>query len=116
MPGNNFGGFLKLIKSDDYAVDYFLILESASWASWSRLHNDFYCDYRLLNTYKYKENEFLDLDKETIEININKFKQACPIQALTVVDINSLREEYRMSEIEKNAILFKKQIQFFSID
>lgn len=104
--GNNFGGFLQEVFSDDYAVDSILIFESSDWADYSRLDNDFSCNYSLLETYQ--------LDEMSIEENKQIFKETCPIQSLTVIT-TYLPEMWEMDS-ESYDQLLKDQLQFFSID
>lgn len=104
--GNNFGGFLQAIYSDDYAVDHIFLFEASSWASYSRLSSDFSCDYPLLDTY--------GLDEVSIEENKQNFKETCPIQSLTVIT-TYMPEVWAMSSNDFDQFS-KDQLKFFSID
>lgn len=114
--GNNWGGFLELIHSDDYAVDDYIILESTEQPGWSKQYDGIDCDYYLLDTYKYDNNESSKLNNEKTKLDLEKFKNTCPIKNITVISNNMLGEKYwNIKEEEKNAYL-KKQLHFFSID
>ncbi len=110
--GNNFGGFIQLIYSEDYAVNQFIVLEASSWASWSDLYNGITCSYGLLNKFDEKYDQ---LNEREFDLNLNLFKKNCPIQSITIADPYLIGESFlKLNQLQKEEFL-REQMQFFSI-
>ena len=111
--GNNFSGYYKILYSEDYAVDYFIILEATYPAEWSGLYTETGCDYSLLNMYT-TDGNFTILDEDIRAINLDEFANSCPIQTITILDTQGVQSLYGLEEQEKEAAL-REEIQFFAV-
>lgn len=93
--GNNSGGYLKFLYSDDYSVEYSILLETSyppSWFKAFRGYNDS-CEFSLLNKYT-------EIEQDEYEQNIENFENKCQIEAVTIIDNSKIWEQYLNQEEE----------------
>ncbi len=103
--GNIWWGYFNLIYSSDYAVENLIILKTYLDSPISNNYIDNKCDYSLLSKYNYLNGDLSDLDTTKLEKNINKFKNRCAIQSLSIVNKEAVGIDFfklNENELEEN--------------
>jgi hypothetical protein len=93
--GSNFGGHLKFLYSNDYSVEYSILLETSyppSWFKAFRGYNDS-CEFSLLTKYP-------EIEQDEYEQNIQNFEKKCQIEAVTIIDNSKIWEQFLTQEGE----------------
>lgn len=113
--GNQYGGYLKFLFSDDYSVDYNILLETSYPPSWYKSFNGYNCDFNLVNGYQYVDNIYTELNTNDYEENIQKFEKTCAVETITIINSMKLLEKYRNFTYAEILDIYKSQLTFIDI-
>ncbi len=112
--GNRLASFSKLIYAQDYATDYFFVLNSIEPDETSKFYTDNKCQFYLLEDYEYGYWEgSRPMEKKKYDENLKKFKEKCIIQSISILSKENLEDTFWKLEDEDSIKVLKEQIKFF---